>query len=50
VLSKTTVDYRSLEDMKNGLGLEIKFLVLIVVLKKALVLTKKSGYFQDLDE
>ena len=33
---------RRLEDMKNGLGLEEKVLVL--------VLTKKSRYFQDLDE
>ena len=35
---------RHLEDMKNGLGLEIKVLVL------SLILTKKSGYFKDLDE
>ena len=33
---------RHLDDMKNGLVLEIKVLVL--------VLTKKSQYFQDLDE
>jgi len=33
---------RRLEDMKNGLGLEIKVLVL--------VLTKKSRQFQDLNE
>ena len=41
---------RRLEDMKSGLGLglglEIKVLVLVLVL----VLTKKSRYFQDLDE
>jgi len=35
---------RRLEDMKNGLGLEEKVLVLV------LVLTKKSRRFQDLDE
>ena len=38
---------RRLEDMKNGLGLEIKVLVLILVLKKvlALVLTKQLLIF-----
>ena len=37
---------RHLEDMKDGLGLEIKVLVVILVL----VLMKKSRYFRNLDE
>jgi len=37
---------RHLKDMKNGLGLGLEIKVLVLVL----VLTKKSRYFQDLDE
>ena len=43
---------RRLEDMKNGLGLEISLGLDLVLAEKVLilVLTKKSQHFQDLDE
>jgi len=43
---------RHLEDMKNGLGLEISLGLDLVLAEKVLilVLTKKSQHFQDLDE